>query len=300
MSIEQIKYFYYIAKYKNITKVAKDLHISQPALSQQLQKFENSLGYKLLERSNKGTELTEMGKIVFYYSERIVDIYSKMLDELNYKTTNYETIRIDACCSIDEYLITKVLCDPNINMNIKNNIRYKLFSQPPERIIENLRNGVCDIGFMCENFVDRDFHCKEISKIEFILFSSPSYNIPKEIELSDLSKYPFITMNESYEFRVRLIKNLTMLGYDIKKLNIIVELGSFESIKKAVSSSIGIAFLPDIAMKDDLSHGRYKKINIRCPKIIQSFNMIYKRMPENDYLNKFAKYLYNRMLMPGE
>lgn len=292
MSIEQIKYFYNIAKYKNITKVAKSLHISQPALSQQMQKLENTLGHKLFERSNKGAELTDMGKIVYKYSEKIIDIYSRMIDELDYKATNHQTVRIEACCSLDDYYLTKILCDSDPNIG---NIRYKLYSQTPELIMEHLKNGICDIGFMCEPFSDKDYICKEIGKIEFILFASNEYPIPDEIDIDELYKHPFTIMNEKYEFRSKLIRNLESIGIDTRKLNIIFELGSFEAIKKAVASSIGIAFLPDIALTEELDYMLFKKIKVRSPKLVQRFNIIYKKLPIHPSIQYFVKYFNEKI-----
>ena len=58
MRISSLRYFYEVAQLKSISKVSKDLHISQPALSHQLFKLEKELGVTLFERSNRGVELT--------------------------------------------------------------------------------------------------------------------------------------------------------------------------------------------------------------------------------------------------
>ena len=71
MNIEYLRFFYEVASVKSISKVANNSHISQPALSQQIHKLEDNLGYKLLDRSNKGVQLTEAGKIVEKYAKNI-------------------------------------------------------------------------------------------------------------------------------------------------------------------------------------------------------------------------------------
>jgi len=216
-----------------------------------------------------------------------------MLDELNYKTTNIQTIRIEACCSLDDYFLTKILCNSNLNLNT---IRYKLYSQKPEIILEHLKNGVCDIGFMCDDFLDKDYMCKEIGKIEFVLFSHKDYPIPNEIELQDLPKYPFITMNESYEFRVKLLQSLNKLGFDTRKLNVKLELGSFESVKKAVGYSMGIGFLPHIALDEEVDFDTLRIIKIKSTKIVQKFNIIYKKLPIYAAIPEFIKFFDDKML----
>ena len=82
MHIESLEYFQKIAEVKSISKVANSSHISQPALSQQIQKLEDSLGKQLFLRSNRGVKLTEAGEIVLKYADNIIRTYNKMLSEL--------------------------------------------------------------------------------------------------------------------------------------------------------------------------------------------------------------------------
>src|SRR5665648_488723 len=105
MHIEYFNYFFQVAKVKSISKVAKQIHISQSALSQQIQKLEDSLGFKLLERSNKGVILTKMGEIVLKYSENITNTYNKMLSELENGSEESNSVYLEACPSISNYAL---------------------------------------------------------------------------------------------------------------------------------------------------------------------------------------------------
>ena len=67
MQLDYISLFNKIVKEKSISKVANECHLSQPALSQQMKKVEDSIGMRLFERSNRGIELTEAGKLVHHY-----------------------------------------------------------------------------------------------------------------------------------------------------------------------------------------------------------------------------------------
>jgi len=73
MNVETLKYFQYIAKYKNITQAAKHLYISQSTLSRHIMTLENELGVKLFERNNKMVTLTEAGKILYKDSDSLID-----------------------------------------------------------------------------------------------------------------------------------------------------------------------------------------------------------------------------------
>lgn len=73
MNIEALKYFQYIAKYKNITQAAKHLYISQSTLSRHIMSLENELGVKLFERNNKMVSLTEAGKMLYQDSDAFIN-----------------------------------------------------------------------------------------------------------------------------------------------------------------------------------------------------------------------------------
>lgn len=63
INYEYYKVFYYVAKYKKISLAAEQLYVSQPAVTQTIQKLEEQLGGKLMVRTKSGIELTEIGNI---------------------------------------------------------------------------------------------------------------------------------------------------------------------------------------------------------------------------------------------
>lgn len=73
MNNETLRYFRYIAKYKNITQAAKHLFISQSTLSRNIMALENELGVKLFLRNNKMVELTEAGEVLYKNSQSLID-----------------------------------------------------------------------------------------------------------------------------------------------------------------------------------------------------------------------------------
>ncbi|WP_446715322.1 LysR family transcriptional regulator [Caloramator sp. Dgby_cultured_2] len=82
------------------------LHITQSALSQQLQNIEKELNCELLKRSNKGVELTQEGEIIFSYAETIIELYNNMLSDIDkIKNDSLKEIKISSCSSVSEYLL---------------------------------------------------------------------------------------------------------------------------------------------------------------------------------------------------
>jgi len=113
MHIESLKYFQEIAELKSISKVANNSHISQPALSQQIQKLEDSLGKELFIRSNRGVKLTEAGEVVLKYADNIIRTYNKMLSDLNEQDS--QEIKIEGEYTIATYCLPCAI----LNMQFK-------------------------------------------------------------------------------------------------------------------------------------------------------------------------------------
>ncbi|MGL4873174.1 MAG: LysR family transcriptional regulator, partial [Clostridium sp.] len=108
MNIESLKYFHDIVELKSISKVAKNSHISQPALSHQLFKLENEFNSKLLERSNKGVEITNKGQIVYEYSKRILEMYRELEQELNKNEREKKELKVTNTNIYANYIFSSI------------------------------------------------------------------------------------------------------------------------------------------------------------------------------------------------
>jgi DNA-binding transcriptional LysR family regulator len=138
MQIESLKFFFEVASVKSISKVAKSSLISQSALSQQIQRLEDNLGYKLLERSNRGVELTEAGQIVEKYAKNVLLTYDNMIEDLNNKSKNDNTIRIDSVLPCTLYRVNKKFSSH----------KYVSSSNFSDDVEQNITNDICDVGFI--------------------------------------------------------------------------------------------------------------------------------------------------------
>ena len=81
-NLSQYKIFYEVAKAGNISKAAKELYISQPAISKAISKLEDSLGLSLFTRSSRGVQLTSEGEILFEHAKEAFDTLSRGEQEL--------------------------------------------------------------------------------------------------------------------------------------------------------------------------------------------------------------------------
>jgi len=291
MHIEYFNYFYQVAKVKSISKVAKQIHISQSALSQQIQKFENSVGYKLFKRSNKGVELTEMGEIVLQYSENILNTYKKMVNDLEKGSDISNTVALQACHSISHYAL------PCSIYKIKEKYpyhQYELTTSSSDKIRSSVENNICDIGFVYGKCSEENLEYYEVGHNKFVLTSSFYYETPKEITVEDLKNYPIISMSYDKQITSAFEENLNDQGVDYDDLNIIFTLDSIEAIKASLNRKHGLALLPYISIKEELYKKTYKIIQVKDFQMNIKVYMVTRKESKNskavtEFSNLFKK-----------
>lgn len=141
MNIEALKYFQYIAKYKNITQAAKHLYISQSTLSRHIMSLENELGVKLFERNNKMVSLTEAGKMLYQDSDAFINHMGTLIKNVTAAGKGHSGIlKLTAPQSLYHTLNRIIQATQNSYPDIKYFVESYEFSEIPLAIKYNLYN----------------------------------------------------------------------------------------------------------------------------------------------------------------
>ncbi|MCH4888436.1 LysR family transcriptional regulator [Acidaminobacter sp. JC074] len=259
MNIGTLKYFKEIVEAQSISKVAQNSHISQSALSQIIQKLESELGYKLLNRSNKGVYPTDMGKIVYKYSGTMLRIYEKMEDELLMRMHKLDSVRINGYPSFINYSL------PCILYKIKKkfpNYKFEVHSKSSEESFNDLNNELTDIAFVSEEPNDDRLNYSYIGKEKIVLAACSKNNIPDKISIKELMKYEFITLDDSYPINKFLRKKMKDIDLSFDDLNVMFEVDSIGAAKSSLSNNLGLSFLPYMSIKKEVYENEFKLVEL--------------------------------------
>ena len=273
MNIESLRFFYQIAKEGSISNIAKQAHISQSALSQQISKLETEIDARLMERSNKGVHLTSIGEIVFKYANKIITTYDQMHSAIDAFEEENILIKIKACHSIADYALP---CTLMLSNKLFPKHRYALSSGTVDEIISDISNNIFDIGFTYYTaglkIEDDNIVWTKIGRNRMVLVGKSGLPNPKQMTAEQLLNSCMITFTGENDFTETLIKTFENLGFSFNNLNCNLEVRSIESAKTLVSRGHGIAFLPYISVKEEL----YKKefVQIEVPEINVDMEMI--------------------------
>lgn len=282
MNLQYLKAFYVTVQLNSISKAAKQLHLTQPGLSMQIQSLEKDLEVSLLIRSNKGVKLTEEGKIVFDYANTILSMQDNIERDLKSLKSNKNELLLGSCKAVGEYalpcsiyIFKQDFKDVDINFNISNT----------EGVIKNLLDRTVNIGITHGNMKSDNIKTDLIASDHLLLVTSLPI-IKDIITLDEFKNFPLI-FRENGSGTYKTIKEALMI-HDIKieDLNIIYELNSTEAIKTSVLSGKGISFIPELSIRRNLKDGDLKEINVEGLELCNNYYIAYR---EDYNLNKYEK-----------
>ena len=172
-NLSQYKIFYEVAKAGNISKAAKELYISQPAISKAISKLEDSLGLSLFTRSSRGVQLTAEGEILFEYTREAFDALERGESELKrIQEFDIGHLRIGVSNTLCKYILLpylKTFIDQYPHMKVT------IESQSTAQTLTRLEQQKIDLGLVAEPSVRRDLAFIPVMDIQDIFVTTPSY-----------------------------------------------------------------------------------------------------------------------------
>lgn len=257
INFESYRIFYYVAKNKNITKAATELHISQPGVSKSLKILEEQLGCKLCLRSKKGIFLTAEGKAFYEELKRGIDSFNNAEYRLK-EMLSLETglIRIGISNTLTQnYLLDYI----KIFNDRYPKIKIQIYTNPTCELLINARNHALDFIILNLPYdIPEDFTKKILMETHDTLVSASSRTIPEKITLDNINDYPLIIMARNSNTRYFL--DNYFLSYKMV-LSPEMELASYQLVTKFIEKDLGIGFLTKEFITKQLEDGTLKELN---------------------------------------
>lgn len=284
MNFNQLRIFYSVAKNKSVTLAAKELYLTQPAVSIQIHLLEEDYRVKFFNRSGKGIKLTEEGELLLSYAEKIFNL-SDEVDEALRQIRSLERgkLKIGSSMTIGAYYLPQLF---EIFQLQYPNIVIQMDTGNSHEAIERVLSFKNDIGFIGIDYAD-----KRLVKVPFIterlvLITPPDHELTHKrvISFKDLNGQKMI-MREKGSGTMEIIER------ELKKHRVsvetVMELGSNEAIKQAVEAGLGVSIISSNVVKLEDKQGRIKILRFSNNRdIIRSFYIIYHK---DKYLSDLLK-----------
>lgn len=286
----RLKVFHTVASRLSFTKASEELNISQPAVTKHIKEIENQLNNKLFDRNGNSIQLTESGKILYEYAEKIRNIYRDLEFDIHQINQQYKgKLIIGASTTVAQYILPEILATFK---SYYKDIRIEMIAHNTEMISELLKDGKIDLGIIEGESQSNYFDYKKFKKDEIVLVAKANHPlVHKTMNLQDLYSIDLVFReygSGSLEFIQNRLREKEIIT---DKLNIVMQLGSSESIKNYLLHSESMAFLSISTVLNELKNNLMSVIDIKNFSIERDFHFILRKGEQSDLIKLFLKFV---------
>ncbi|MEJ7711964.1 MAG: LysR substrate-binding domain-containing protein [Pyrinomonadaceae bacterium] len=258
MELTQLEFFVRVVEEGSFSKAADRVFRTQPAVSIAVRRLEEEIGAPLFDRSQKTPTLTEAGRVVHDYAQRILTLRDQARESVaELRTLKRGRVRVGANESTSLYLLPHVILAYRERFP---DVLVEIYRHTSERLPREVLDRNIDFGLMAFEPVDRDLEAFPLLKDELVLIMSPDHPFAKRESLTvkDLGKESFLAHNVQTASRTKVIE---VFAQHHTPLNITLELATVETIKRFVQLKVRLAFVPRMCVAEELGRGT----SLHCP-----------------------------------
>ena len=248
MNLRDLKYIVEVAREKNFARASAKVFVSQPALSMQIKKLEETLGVEIFERDKQnflitpvGAEIIKKAEIILQESEEI-----KMIAK-NSKDPHKGEIRIGAFPTVASYFL------PNFVKNIHKkfpHLKIFLIEAKSDELITKLKSGELDFCLLAMPVKDDNLIGEKIFSEKFLLATPKGHPFSKKskIQIKELKNQELMLLEDGHCLRDQALEICSMVrAYENQDFRAT----SLETLRQMVANGTGITLIPEIAVRSD-------------------------------------------------
>ncbi len=250
LNLHRLRVFHAVARRESYSRAAEDLHISQPAVSRHVLDLEEELGFKLFHRLGRRIILTEAGRLMADYAQRIfvlADEARRALEEL--QGLERGRLKLGASSTPGNYLVPRTLAAFQARYP---RLEVSLDIMASHDVVDRILRQDLDLGFVGATF-DAELHVQPYVEDDVVLVLRPGHPLAlvRAIPREALEKETFILRDAGSGTRTVTESQLKARGITIRRM---LELRSVEAIKQAVAAGLGISFISHYAVTLEVRH----------------------------------------------
>ncbi|MBB5033358.1 LysR family transcriptional regulator [Prosthecobacter vanneervenii] len=251
LNLHLLEQFVALARTKNFTRAADELHLSQPALSRAIQKLEDQLGAPLFERKPREVVLTDLGELLLERAKEILQLMEDTISELS-EAGRRGRIRLGAIPTIAPYFLPGLLHTfakkhPDILVVVQ--------EDTTESLIRRCSHGEIDLAILAQPVIARHLEVEPLFDEELLLVVPVDHPLAsaKSVKIEALEGFPFVTLNEAH----CLSENIASFCRKQSVQPVMVERTSqLATVQELVALDHGVSIVPEMARKIDSSDRR--------------------------------------------
>jgi LysR family transcriptional regulator, hydrogen peroxide-inducible genes activator len=250
MTLTQLEYIVAVDTYRSFVTAADKCFVTQPTLSMQIQKLEDSLGVKLFDRTRQpvvpteiGIEIVAQARVLLAESEKIKEIVSDRQKELSGE------LKVGIIPTVSPYVLPKIL---NGFVEKYPQVKLAVWEQTTEQIVQQLKMGTLDCGILSTPLHEANLIEIPVFYENFVAYVSKNSKLSKKKAIlpEDIDVEEIWVLNEGHCMREQVLnicqRRKATRGFQHFEYNT----GSVETLKRMVDMNNGATILPELALAD--------------------------------------------------
>lgn len=262
IDFRHLETFCRVADLKGFSRAADDLLLTQPTVSGHILSLEKSLSLRLFDRTGREARLTKAGEVFLRYASKLLTIRKDLLNALSEFSQGIRgELSLGASTIPGEYLLPKLMGDfredhPHFTLSLK--------IADTKEIIQDVLQGHVELGMIGAKVNHPSLHYERYEEDEIIVVAPSDHPLArkKRAGFEDLLKEPWIIREEGSGTQMAIENALRKKGKSLKEFNVVMEMGSTSSMKEGVKAGLGLAFISERAVEEELNQGRFSRIAV--------------------------------------
>ncbi|MEA4822764.1 MAG: LysR family transcriptional regulator [Clostridiaceae bacterium] len=287
-----------LANTKNYTETARELNLTQPAISHHIRLLEDEFHTHLFVRVKNKIKLTPEGEILLKYARRINALYDNAQAEIEACTANIRHLTIGITQTVSEVSMPQIIA---IYCNEHPGTQIAVVTDTIKNITSQLKLYKLDIAVVEGDVKVQDYVPILLDTDSLCVIVSPLHPLAgrSSVTFDDIRSEKFILRSKRSGTRTLFANYLDKYHESIKNLNVTIEIDDVSVIRELVSLNMGISIVARSACVEDVQRGRLAVIDIADADMSRDINMLcHKDFAHPEILEDF-KEIYRRLYTVG-
>ena len=276
MQLPDLAAFLAVASERSFSAAARRLHRTQPAISQAVRRIEDELGERLFDRSSRDGTLTEAGRLLQDYAQRLLGLASEAetaVRELQQVRRGRVILGANeaAVHSLLPHVEKFALEHPQVVVDVRR--------VPSRQIANAVLDRSLDFGVLTFLPADRGVQTLSLGSDDIVLLTAPKHGLAgrRRVTLEEIGRQVVIAHNDPSPTRDRVLR-----AYERRQtsINIQISLPSLDGIKRAVEMGIGVALLPRRCAVTEIARGHLAAIRVPELGAQRTVRLVFRRTGE--------------------
>jgi DNA-binding transcriptional LysR family regulator len=289
-----------VARLRSFSAAAEELYISQPAVSKHVQSLETELGLALLERRKNNLSLTPAGQLVVQHAEKILAQYREMENDLSLLSETLQgQLTIGASTTIAQYILPPVLArfksaHPTLAISLLTGN-----SAVVERWLGDHKTDIGIIEGLPAHHPDFRYTPFLEDELVAIVPSGSRWSQLRHCTIEQLQQIPLVVREKGSGTLEVFEDYLKSRGTSLKQMNVLMQLGSTESIKLFLKHTEAAGIVSRSALTESATAEGFTVLKLDAGSITRHFHLVQHKGAQNKIVRLFTNYLlqhYNQKL----